>query len=110
MDEYTEREAVCRAFSTDDTLSGYEKAYCREIIKKIPAADVAPVRHGQWLNFFGDFSTAECSLCSELYDVSDDDFAEEIFDWFMERYKFCPNCGAKMDGTKKEFLPENQEE
>ena len=98
MDEYIGREAVCRSFSTDDTLSGYEKAYCREIIKKIPATDVAPVRHGKWLNFYGDFSTAECSLCAELYEVSPYEHPrKEFFDAFKEFYNFCPSCGAKMD-------------
>ena len=98
MDEYIEMESVYRAFSTDEALSGYEKAYCREIVKKIPAADVEPVRHGQWLNFYGDFSTAECSLCAELYEVSPDEPPrKEFFDAFKEFYNFCPNCGAKMD-------------
>ena len=65
----------------------------------IPAADVAPVRHGEWLNFYGDFSTAECELCAELYEVSPDESPQkEYFDAFKEFYRYCPNCGAKMDG------------
>ena len=68
----------------------------------IPAADVAPVRHGKWLNFYGDFSTAECELCAELYEVSPDESPQkEYFDAFKEFYRYCPNCGAKMDGERK---------
>lgn len=68
-------------------------------MSQIPTADVAPVRHGRWLNFYGDFSTAECDICAEIYEVSPDESTKkEFFDAFKEFYKFCPNCGAKMDG------------
>ena len=57
-------------------------------IKEVPAADVAPVRHGRW----------------ELLTMSTDNGMEVI--WVhakcgCERYEksnFCPNCGARMDG------------
>ena len=61
-------------------------------------ADIAPVRRGRWLNFYGDFSTAECDICAEIYEVSPDEpCRKEFFDAFKEFYKFCPNCGAKMN-------------
>ena len=67
--------------------------------EKLIAADVARVRHGRWLNFYGDFSTAECDICAEIYEVSPDESPrKEFFDAFKEFYKFCQNCGAKMDG------------
>ena len=73
-----------------------------EDLTKFPAADVAPVRHGEWLNFYGDFSTAECELCAELYEVSPDESPQkEYFDAFKEFYRYCPNCGAKMDGERE---------
>ena len=92
--EYIEREealsAIKQAFEKGERPSLY--------IKCIPAADVAPVRHGEWLNFYGDFSTAECELCAELYEVSPDESPQkEYFDAFKEFYRYCPNCGAKMD-------------
>lgn len=69
-----------------------------EAIERIPVADAAPVVHGQWLNFAGDFRTAECDKCGELYDVVDRvEPQEEYFDAFKQFYKYCPNCGAKMD-------------
>ena len=46
-------------------------------------ADVAPVRHGRWINH--GWSTV-CSECGE-----DDAFAKR---------NYCPNCGAKMDGDE----------
>lgn len=69
----------------------------RRIIREIPAADVAPVRHGKWTevqkeNIWGDIiSVFECSLCGK-YTIG----AKGI----MEKFNFCPNCGAKMDGKE----------
>ena len=43
MAEYIEREAAYHEICSDETMSGYEKAYCSELIRNIPAADVTPV-------------------------------------------------------------------
>ena len=68
---------------------------------EIPAADVAPVVHGRWLNFFNDYGTAECNICGELYEVSSEEKpCSEYFDAFCSFYHCCPNCGAQMDGDK----------
>ena len=67
------------------------------------SADVAPVVHGRWLNFTGDFSTAECDQCGELYEVSPDEKpCEDYFNAFKQFYKFCPNCGADMRRESEE--------
>lgn len=65
-------------------------------IKKVPAADVAEVVHGQWLRADDDWNsltTIQCSLCSEERCFETDD------DVSLLNYKYCPNCGAKMDGA-----------
>lgn len=54
-------------------------------ILKIPAADVAPVVHGRWVNTHSDSEFVQCSLCK--YPV----YAA----WNVTSY--CPNCGAKMN-------------
>ena len=52
---------------------------------------------GEWLNFYNDFSTAECSKCGELFDVSDtNENLKVLFDAFKKYYRFCPSCGAPM--------------
>ena len=95
MDEYIKREEAIEAVK-HAWAKGLEPS---QYIETIPASDVAPVRHGRWLNFYGDFSTAECDICAEIYEVSPDESTKkEFFDAFKEFYKFCPNCGAKMDG------------
>lgn len=64
----------------------------------IPAADVAPVVHGRWLNFYNDFTVAECDQCASQFEVTFDGEANgALWNGFKQFYKYCPNCGAKMD-------------
>lgn len=56
-----------------------------ELIEKLPAADVAEVKHGQWIKSETEGETlSRCSECG--YPVSH---------WYTTNY--CPNCGARMD-------------
>ena len=91
--EYIEREAAykaCEAYfsgvcvydvSASEVINEFEN-----VIEAVPTADVAPVRHGYWepgdIYDIGDV----CSICQ--------------YDSLREpcKYKYCPNCGAKMDG------------
>ena len=95
MDEYIRRDYAIDAaldvyYDTPDIdLSGekFEAA-----ILKIPAADVAPVRHGRWVD-------NHCTACG-MMPMGDEmwklcDFEPPRFEKFMD---YCPNCGAKMDG------------
>lgn len=64
-----------------------------EVIRSLPPADVAPVRHGQWIFKCDDQPISNdkvygCSLC--------DDKNRRYYEWQLSNY--CPNCGAKMDG------------
>ena len=64
-------------------------------LAKVPAADVAEVVHGEWLRADDDWNsltTIQCSLCSEEWCFETDD------DVSLLNYKYCPNCGARMDG------------
>ena len=57
------------------------------MIEDMPAADVAPVRHGQWEEA-SDGDGIVCPFCRT-------DFCTIIYD--TEYFNYCPNCGAKMD-------------
>ena len=116
MAEYIERDAVLRAYEEEQRRRGpwrFEK-----LIASIPAADVAPVRHGRWILEAHDERvnyrwnvTAECSECC--------DEQKEIWAGFfpdvppsiardaalvsadsVKLSNYCPNCGAKMDGDE----------
>jgi len=62
----------------------------RDAVKRIealPAVDVVPVAHARWVNYSP--VTIKCSRCGHV-----------IHDWRYSECKYCPNCGAKMDGGK----------
>lgn len=63
-----------------------------EIIKRYQS-DVVPVKHGHWISLDDYFEDAQCSECGDALVIGDCSFND-----FCECYKFCPNCGAKMDG------------
>lgn len=107
--EYIEREAVLTHLNErlnflreengnyDHYTDGYEEAVDK--VEDFPAADVAEVVHGEWVGTADGYADGElvydmwnCSECG--YDA---DGAEEKPDW-----NYCPNCGAKMDGERKE--------
>lgn len=66
-------------------------------VRDMPAADVAPVRHGHWIGEGDGYADGElvfdvwhCSECDYCIDDGTDD---------PERLpKYCPGCGALMDG------------
>lgn len=84
---YTEKENEC--------FNSGVKCAIRDI-KRLPTADVAEVKHGEWVTKvwktecdWGDLKhrSITCSVCKgEIYNGS--------------ITNFCPNCGAKMDGGK----------
>ena len=99
MDEYIEREAtikLLRSLGSRDYRR--EKGTIQEAIKMVsfseytPAADVAPVRHGRWVPKRKVYRTpsAKNHTCSEC--------GLEV----AELWHYCPNCGAQMDGERKE--------
>lgn len=79
--EYIEREL---AEKTIDRFEGYldDDMIFRikyALRKHIPAADVAPVKHGHWVSN----THTDTAICSECKGV------------FTDETNFCPNCGAK---------------
>ena len=54
-----------------------------ERAKSVPAADVAPVRHGRWIELSRTSKCSECGFETGRYEPS---------------RRYCPECGAKMDG------------
>ena len=93
-DEYISREAALTALQDSDLFNTTERQL--RAIRELPAADVAEVVHGEWLladDDWNSLTTIQCSLCSEEWCFETDD------DVSLLNYKYCPNCGAKMDGA-----------
>ena len=93
MDEYIKREEIRRSYEKLARSYMHGEPYIAdwkfdEMIEELPAADVAPMRHGQWEN-----GNPICPVCGG--DKFKDIDADIWCDW---QPAFCPNCGAKMDG------------
>lgn len=89
-------------FSNDHKEIPYLKA--AEVLRgfdEIPSADVAPVRHGRWIDTGAENEAGNiyfCSVCNKLYNPNKKDVAMKRA---KEKPDYCPNCGAKMDGTER---------
>ena len=57
-------------------------------VDAIPAADVAPVVHGRWI-YDKKAQRPYCSVCKGYF-----------YGATNSPMSYCPNCGAKMDGSK----------
>ena len=66
------------------------KKLVRSIIYRAPIADVAPVRHGRWID------KGEYAVCTECGGRSGTQY--DGVEPVPLRAQFCPNCGAKMAG------------
>ena len=77
----------CKELDKGKPWDGHTSKDVRRLLS-IPAADVAPVRHGRW-----EPGNPICPVCGG--DKFKDLDADIWCDWMPD---FCPNCGAKMDG------------
>ena len=75
-----------------DTCRAHSLA--KKLIANAPAADVAPVAHGRWL----DTDTFD-HHCVHIYQCSN--CRKEVADDYIDNHKFCLHCGAKMEGDNK---------
>ena len=103
MAEYIERESAMllpelpkeyRNYQTNNLDDAYEQGWYDALccLEHIPAADVAPVRHGRWVD-------NHCTACG-MMPMGDEmwnnhGFEPPLFERFMD---YCPGCGARMDG------------
>ena len=109
MPEYIEKWSVVNRlidleneFQQYKPFHGFEHAMYRKIceaeiaIGKTPSADVTPVRHGRWetMHYVGGILDGtnfdKCSVCGYKRIFEDEKL--------KTAFKYCPNCGAKMDG------------
>ena len=62
----------------------------------------------EWIDAYGDYSTAKCSKCGEFFDVSDTgENLKVLFEAFQKYYRFCPACGAPMTDEAVEMVMES---
>lgn len=89
MNDYISRQvaidAVNRALDRETLLYSFVRKVVISVLKRLPAANVVPVRLGEWLD---GYKMQTCSLCKCRGKKS---------------WTFCPHCGARMIyGERKE--------
>ena len=80
-------DALFKAFEKNAWYNNMDRdEIAEEILLQMPTIDAAPVVHGRWREA-DDGDGAVCSVCGE-------DFCNIYLE--IDRFKYCPNCGAKM--------------
>lgn len=88
MARYIDADALKRKLIDE---KNFFPAIVARALEEMPTPDVVAVTHAEWLGKpTAGYSTVICSRCKTF-------FRENRGKW-----KYCPNCGAKMDGGGKE--------
>jgi hypothetical protein len=85
-DEYISREAAVKALFAPGMCYAPIQL---QIVKDLPAADVAEVVHARWKRVRSNWY---CTGCNKGYRITKGAPMASSF-------SYCPNCGAKMDGA-----------
>jgi Zn finger protein HypA/HybF involved in hydrogenase expression len=92
MDDLISRKALLEKAWEADTQCGYVQVVDVGDIEDAPVVDAAPVVHGRWGEYESfpltpSMNGCPCSVCKTHFSPSS-----------IILMKYCPNCGAKMDG------------
>lgn len=92
MGDLISRKALLEKAWEADTQCGYVQVVDVGDIEDAPAVDAAPVVHGRWGEYESfpltpSLNGCPCSVCKTHFSPSS-----------IIVMKYCPNCGAKMDG------------
>ena len=108
MTDYIKREDAIDYLTTNmnwfdadgiETSEEEKRADITELVNGVSSADVAPVRHGHWdvrepmpmHDIKGNLSWGHWYVCTGC------GFATTAIEGHITQYRYCPNCGAKMD-------------
>jgi hypothetical protein len=89
---------MARYVDVDKLIAEYDRVHigapggARKLMVDAPTADVQEVVHGEWIYHPETFYTKSgftCSVCKDPMWHSPD---------VKQAFKYCPHCGAKMDG------------
>lgn len=87
MKIYYEAKALERAIDSAPRITPSTKSVLKKIIRSAPVADVEPVTHGRWIEKPFLMGTSRfCSKCGDNFGMP------------HGVYRYCPTCGARMDG------------
>ena len=101
MSRYIDADALLKSIGhiPEGVISDYDAGRwdVTQLVKEAPTADVVEVRHGKWVSHIvgeaGSFDIYAhyCNECDFVYESGSE-----------YGCKYCPNCGAKMDGGREQ--------
>jgi rubrerythrin len=83
---YIDRNALIEHIRKDPLFDLVEQYGITGVIESFPAADGQPVKHGRWQDNRHSDNVMVCSVCGVVRENGN--------------FKYCPDCGAKMDGAE----------
>ena len=89
-DKNISASALILAIRDDSEIGGRAFARVKKHIEDAPAVDAVEMVHGRWIPAGKTEELAKCSVCGAM---------NHTLDYvFLLNMKYCPYCGAKMDG------------
>lgn len=82
---------TCNAIYGDETCEPCD-CRCMAVIDEQPTVDAVEVVHGRWIDRPSMKGQVYCSECATIEKSTDSNY----------KSRRCPNCGAKMDGERKD--------
>ena len=95
MDDYIRREAAKAQIRMAYTRIE-DRVAINCVLNDVPAADVAPVRHGRWADRREQDGAWSCTACGEEVTICS---GGKDKTW---EFSYCPNCGAAMYGDERD--------
>ena len=87
-------DLISRAAAIDAIKPLLYSGNCVSTLINMPAVDAVLVVHGRW-EAIDDCGVTRCSACKWNFEGCID-------------YSYCPNCGAKMDGERRDENADNR--
>lgn len=92
MAEYINRgTAIAKLTALEVTEPSATMTDAKRLLVDMPAADVAPVVHGEWRK---SGPLLECQSCGEIY--------SRLGGNAGKLWNYCPNCGERKDGGNED--------
>ncbi len=95
MARYIDANKIRYSWTYDEDGTEHDGITLESIVDKVPTADVVEMKHAEWIYNPETVylkSGYTCSACKHPMWHSHD---------VPQAFKYCPNCGAKMDGETK---------
>lgn len=106
MAEYIEREAAIEAlqnhYEVRNAAQNGIMDECVMLMMRVPAADVAPVVKGEWEEYEIFTTKGNVDMLQSAFCPKCQKYHTTPYSYYLTKYNFCPNCGAKMEDTDNE--------